>query len=125
MITLLIADKEKNVRDVVGDLLCKEGNIRLYVSKQGNIIRIAKDDEIKDMVTLEDKIRDMEESLWREKSGSLYKSIIEMVEKSLFECILERFDGNQLKAAKILGINRNTMRAKVKKLGIDSRRWKV
>lgn len=28
------------------------------------------------------------------------------------------------KAAKVLGINRNTMRAKIKKLAIDVSRWK-
>lgn len=125
MITLLIADKERNVKEVIGDLLCKEGNVKLYVSKQGNIIKIAKNEEIKDMVTLEDKIMDIEESLWREKRGTLYKSVLEIVEKSLFERLLARLDGNQFKAAKILGINRNTMRAKIKKLGIDTGRWKV
>jgi len=125
MITLLIADMERNVKEVVTDLLCKEGNVKLYISKQGNIIKIAKNEEIKDMVTLEDKVMDMGESLWREKNGALYKSVLEIVERSLFERLLARLDGNQLKAAKILGINRNTMRAKVKKLGIDVKRWKV
>lgn len=125
MITLLIADKEKAVREVIGDLLCKEGNLKLYISKQANIIKIAKNNEIKDMVSLEDKIADMGEKLWKEKNGSLYKSVMQRIEKSLFERLLERCDGNQLKTAKILGINRNTMRAKVKKLNIDTRRWKT
>ena len=46
-------------------------------------------------------------------------------EKPLIEHVLERTEGNQLKAAKILGMNRNTMRAKIKKLGIDPDQWKI
>ena len=55
----------------------------------------------------------------------LYKSILEAIEKPLIEHVLERTEGNQLKAARALGINRNTMRAKIKKLGIDIGKWKV
>ena len=61
---------------------------------------------------------------YRGKDGVLYKSVIEAIEKPLLEHILERTEGNQLKAARILGINRNTMRAKIKKLSIDIGKWK-
>ncbi len=59
------------------------------------------------------------------KDGELYKSTIQAVEKPLIENVLERTEGNQLKAAKILGINRNTIRSKIRKLGIDAKRWKA
>ncbi|MFH1338409.1 MAG: helix-turn-helix domain-containing protein [Candidatus Omnitrophota bacterium] len=42
----------------------------------------------------------------------------------MIEAALERTDGNQFKAARLLGINRNTLHAKIKKLGIEVRRWK-
>ena len=58
-------------------------------------------------------------------SGALYRSMLEKIEKPLFEQVLEFTEGNQLKAAKILGINRNTMRTKIRKLGIDVLKWKV
>jgi two-component system, NtrC family, nitrogen regulation response regulator GlnG len=58
-------------------------------------------------------------------SGALYRSMLEKIERPLFEQVLEFTEGNQLKAAKILGINRNTMRTKIKKLGIDVLKWKV
>ncbi len=58
------------------------------------------------------------------KKGVLYKSILEKIEKPIFERMLARTYGNQLKAARILGINRNTMRAKIKKLGIDPEVYK-
>ncbi|MBU0959440.1 MAG: helix-turn-helix domain-containing protein, partial [Nanoarchaeota archaeon] len=41
---------------------------------------------------------------------------IAVIEKPLIENILYRTEGNQLKAAKILGINRNTLHTKIKKL---------
>jgi DNA-binding protein Fis len=59
------------------------------------------------------------------KEGILYKTIIASLEKQLIEHMLERTEGNQLKAARFLGINRNTIRAKIKKLGIDVYKWKV
>ena len=57
--------------------------------------------------------------------GVLYKTIMSKVEKPLIEHALERTDGNQIKAARVLGINRNTIRAKIKRLGIDVSRWKA
>lgn len=77
------------------------------------------------MITLKDQIVELGESLYRDKQGRLYRVMLELMEKPLLEHILERTFGNQLKAAKILGINRNTMRAKIKKLGIDPNRWKI
>ena len=57
--------------------------------------------------------------------GVLYKVIIQAIEKPLIEHTLERTEGNQLRAARILGLNRNTIRSKIKKLGIDPKRWKI
>ncbi|MFH1406737.1 MAG: helix-turn-helix domain-containing protein [Candidatus Omnitrophota bacterium] len=66
----------------------------------------------------------LEEYLSNEKEGVLYKYVLETIERPLIEKTLERTRGNQLKAARILGINRNTMRAKIRKLGIEVERWK-
>jgi DNA-binding protein Fis len=54
----------------------------------------------------------------------LYDYVLSAVEKPLIEMILKQTGGNQLKAAKILGINRNTLHAKIKKLGIKISQWK-
>ena len=77
------------------------------------------------MDILENKIIELNDSLYKEKQGVLYRYVLETVEKPLIEHALERTYGNQLKAAKILGINRNTMRAKIKKLQIDPNKWKI
>lgn len=71
------------------------------------------------------RIFELDDALYKEKQGSLYKYVLEAVERPLFERALERTYGNQVKAAKILGINRNTMRAKIKKLQIDPNKWKI
>lgn len=70
------------------------------------------------------KVQISNDSLNKSKDGALYKSIIQAVEKPLIEHTLERTEGNQLRAARILGLNRNTIRSKIKKLGIDPKRWK-
>ncbi len=74
--------------------------------------------------SLKGKVIELSEAFYREKKGVLYKSILEAVEKPLIEDVLERTEGNQLKAAKILGINRNTIRTKIKNLSIDVDKWK-
>ena len=78
----------------------------------------------KENTGIADKIIEMGEARAMENEGLLYKSVIEMVERPLIEHVLRRVEGNQLKAARILGINRNTMRAKIRKLGIDTRAYK-
>ena len=74
--------------------------------------------------SLKEKVLQLSETFYNEKKGLLYRSILKAVEKPLIEDALERTEGNQLKAAKILGINRNTIRAKIKNLSIDVERWK-
>ncbi|MBU1147669.1 MAG: hypothetical protein KKD11_04885 [Candidatus Omnitrophica bacterium] len=58
------------------------------------------------------------------KKSRFYRSVIEATEKPLIENTLERTYGNQIKAAELLGINRNTLRSKIRKLGIEVNRWK-
>jgi len=90
-----------------------------------NIAKILESDNIDEILSLEKAVIRLEDSLFREKQGALYGCIIDAIEKPLIEYALERTWGNQLKAAKILGINRNTIRSKIKKLGIDAGKWKA
>lgn len=50
--------------------------------------------------------------------GGVYRRVIDSAEKQLIENTLKKTEGNQIQAAEILGINRNTLRAKIRKLGI-------
>lgn len=51
-------------------------------------------------------------------NGNLHDLVIKGVERPLIGMILETTKGNQAQAADLLGINRNTLRKKIKLLGI-------
>ncbi|MBI3067666.1 MAG: Fis family transcriptional regulator [Betaproteobacteria bacterium] len=53
-----------------------------------------------------------------EKPSRVYDMVINCVEKPLLETVLYRVHGNQTHAAEVLGINRNTLRKKMKAHGI-------
>ena len=53
--------------------------------------------------------------------GTLYDRIISEVERPLIEMMLARHQQNQLRAARALGINRNTLRKRLDTLGIATR----
>ncbi len=125
MITILITEDELKAKEALAKMLEQEGYTLSANTSQEDVIRVVKKDCIRDLAFIKDKVIELGNSLFNEKKGILYKSVLEAIEKPLLEQALERCEGNQLKAARILGINRNTMRAKIKKLGIDVSRWKT
>jgi len=48
------------------------------------------------------------------KPGDLYQLVLGEVEKPLFRAVLDYTNGNQSEAAEILGINRGTLRTKLR-----------
>jgi two-component system, NtrC family, nitrogen regulation response regulator GlnG len=52
-------------------------------------------------------------------SANLYDLMVGLVEKPLLRAVLRETGGNQVRAAQILGINRNTLRKKLTEHGID------
>lgn len=53
------------------------------------------------------------------ETTNLYETIMEMAERPLIRLILKQTGQNQIRAAKILGINRNTLRKKIRTLKIS------
>jgi Fis family transcriptional regulator len=53
------------------------------------------------------------------KPGHLYEMVLREVEEPLLRATLEYTEGNQSRAADILGINRGTLRKKLKLYGIS------
>jgi len=59
---------------------------------------------------------------WREGTDRLYDEAIALAERQVITRVLRRTAGNQLRAAKILGITRTTLRSKMRQLGISLER---
>jgi two-component system nitrogen regulation response regulator GlnG len=125
MITILITEDETKAKEALTKMLEQEGYVVSLNAGQDDVIRVVKKDCIRDLAFIKDRAIELEDSLFNEKKGILYKSVLEAIEKPLLEQALERCEGNQLKAARILGINRNTMRTKIKNLGINVSKWKI
>ncbi|MGE4133165.1 MAG: helix-turn-helix domain-containing protein [Bdellovibrionales bacterium] len=77
-------------------------------------------------VSLEKLVRSKLEVLFQQQQEAqveldgLHKIVLEQVEKPLIELALRVYNGNQVKTARMLGINRNTLKKK-----IDSYRIRV
>jgi two-component system nitrogen regulation response regulator GlnG len=79
-----------------------------------------------DQLSLEEVIRHKLEDYFRRTEGvdvdNLYALVIERIERPLIELTLKKTRGNQIRAAQILGINRNTLRKKIVDLRIELRK---
>ena len=53
-----------------------------------------------------------------EEPGGIYEMVVCCVEKPMLEVVLKYTQGNQTKAAELLGINRNTLRKKIQEHGL-------
>jgi DNA-binding protein Fis len=51
-------------------------------------------------------------------NGNLYETVIHLVEDPLIRMVLSESKGNQIKASEMLGLNRNTLRKKIKEFRI-------
>jgi len=67
---------------------------------------------------IESRLRGFMRNIKRFESFNLYDMVIPEVEKALIIMVLKETGGNQIKASMLLGINRNTLRSKIRKLGI-------
>jgi two-component system nitrogen regulation response regulator GlnG len=52
----------------------------------------------------------------------LYDRVLEDVERPLIQLTLAATRGNQVRAAEVLGLNRNTLRKKIQELGVSMAR---
>jgi|SRR5688572_5154729 Fis family transcriptional regulator len=59
-------------------------------------------------------------SLNGHRPAHLYDLVIREVEEPLFRAVLDYAEGNQSRAAGILGINRGTLRKKLRELGLSA-----
>ncbi len=101
------------VRNVTRNMIEIGGTYRRDThSDAGNIENISMEKLV------EVKLRKVIEKLNLDNLKGFYNIVMEEVEKPLFKVILESVNWNQIKAAKILGINRNTLSKKLRQYSI-------
>lgn len=66
----------------------------------------------------------IDEYFLKSGKGNVYKEAVWDLEGLLIEKALERTNGNQIEAASLLGLNRNTLRYKIKQFKINVNRYK-
>jgi Fis family transcriptional regulator len=54
-----------------------------------------------------------------EKTAGIYDMVVLSVEKPLLEVVMVHAQGNQTRAAELLGLNRNTLRKKLQQHGLE------
>ena len=91
-------------------------SIRRFNISDEQLIRELDSYSIEDVVEL--KIARFLDQLGPVQPDNVYELIIGKVEKPLITQILRRVGGNQVQASRILGINRNTLRKKIKSYGL-------
>lgn len=80
-------------------------------------------DQSPDQSCLSETVRRALDSYFSDLDGhetsDLYELVISQVEKPLFEAVMQHTRGNITKAAAVLGMNRGTLRSRLKKYGLD------
>ncbi|MCB1020623.1 MAG: sigma-54-dependent Fis family transcriptional regulator, partial [Acidobacteria bacterium] len=74
------------------------------------------DQSFEDVVA--ERISSLVDQLDLSTTENLHEIALQAIERPLFRLLLDRTGGNQLKTAKILGINRNTLRKRLRQLGL-------
>ena len=79
-------------------------------------MNVVKENEIASCIrkAIDDYLSDLD----GEKPSQMYGMVISSVEKPLIEVVMQFTKGNQTQAAEFLGINRNTLRQKMKQYQI-------
>ena len=67
----------------------------------------------------EEALQSYFETLNGHRPAHLYELVMREVEEPLFKVVMSHVQGNQSRAATILGINRGTLRKKLKEFGIS------
>ncbi len=80
----------------------------------------SQEDSLESLVDM--KLRSSMNGVEKLDKGDIHAMVLEQIERPLIRFILEKTRWNQVKAADILGINRNTLRKKITELGIELKR---
>ena len=122
---ILVIEDDRNIQSLIEKIFPKEGLRVIKASSQDT--EMLGNSEITVVKTIspesmEDAVRAfLREEVNKSSWGSIHEKVIGKIERALIGMILEEEKGNQVRASKRLGINRNTLRKKMKDLQITTR----
>ncbi len=99
-----------------GDQLLTTADFGSLTNRQETIHAMPQEQSLEALV--EAKLRSSMNGIENLDKGDIYDRVLEQVERPLIRYVLEKTRGNQVRAADIMGINRNTLRKKISELGI-------
>ncbi len=87
-------------------------------TQNNNVISISTGKEKEQGISLNNAVRECLSQYFEELNGTLpsdlYEMVLQQVEGPLLEMVLAHVEGNQSRASEYLGINRGTLRKKLK-----------
>jgi two-component system nitrogen regulation response regulator GlnG len=122
---ILVIEDDRNIQGLIEKIFPKD-RLRVIetISKNKGLPGNSATPDLKSSSSafLEEGVRaflreEMDKNSW----GTVHDAVIGKIEKALIGMILEEEKGNQVRTAKRLGINRNTLRKKMKDLEITTR----
>lgn len=100
-----------------GDPLLTTSDFSGLTNRQETIHAVPQEQSLESLVEM--KLRSSMNGIEKLDKGDIYDRVLEQIERPLIRITLEKTRGNQVRAADILGINRNTLRKKIGELGIS------
>jgi two-component system nitrogen regulation response regulator GlnG len=119
---ILVIEDDRNIQGLIEKIFPgdKINVIKASFEEKGS--RTASASNSSSPLSIEETVRAfLREEVGKNSWGTIHEAVIGKVEKVLIGLILEEEKGNQVRAAKRLGINRNTLRKKMKDLQITTR----
>src|SRR5947209_1420179 len=86
-------------------------------TKHKSVRSESRDNEL--TLTVRKVMRQYFKDLDGEKCTGIYEMVVNAVEKPMLEVVMLQAQGNQTRAAELLGLNRNTLRKKLQLHGLD------
>ena len=68
---------------------------------------------------VQDSVQHYFKELDGEEAAGIYDMVLQETERPLLQVTMQQAGGNQTRAARMLGINRNTLRKKLARYGLD------
>ena len=118
MVHVIIVNKDE-AREIVLTALRDKG-YSVTSERVGETVEAAQTPDQCNTCCSTTKMLEVLERLFEKNSGarSFYRFALNAIEKPMIEKALAKTGGNQLAAARMLGVNRNTIRSKIRRLAI-------